>query len=186
MKHLSLRQIQTVASSLISPTGRDVPPGVEETTSSRALVPLRRSGHGLSTLASISTRWLRPLDQARRHLVSAGFVEDVLRPVGSGFVQALLLHALLPSTVQAPASPRGTLGTWLQGQLARRAASNQGEPASNAQVQPPARSHPPADAAQWRYLHVEVHTWTTGDATDAMTVDIVAVQSVTHDTARTK
>ncbi len=185
MKHLSLRQMQTAASSLVSPTNRDVPSGAQETTTSRALVPVRRSGQDLAPLPSARPRWLRPLDQARRQLASAGFVEDVLRPVGSGFVQALLLHALQPGTPQAPASPRGTLGTWLQGQLAHRAVSNQGEPASNAQAQPPVISVQTADATQWRYLHVEVHTWTTGASTDAMTVDIVAVQSVTHDTPRT-
>ncbi len=185
MKHLSRRQIQTAASSLVSPTNRDVPSGVQETTSLRALVPVHRSGYGLSTLASVRPRWLRPLDQARRQLSSAGFVEDVLRPVGSGFFQALLLHALQPGAPQAPASPQRPLRTWTQGQLARRAASSQSELASNAQVQPPASSLPPVDATQWRYLHVEVHTWTTGNAADAVTVDIVAVQSVTHGIPRT-
>jgi hypothetical protein len=186
MKHLSLRQIQTAASSLVSPTNRDVPSGAQETTSSRALAPVHRSGHELSTLAGIRPGWLRTLDQARRQLASAGLVEDVLRPAGSGFVQALLLHALQPSATQAPASPQRPLRTWMQGQLARRAASNQGEPASNAQVQPPAASLPPAVTAQWRYLHVEVHAWATGNAMDAVTVDIVTVQSVTYDIPRTK
>jgi hypothetical protein len=146
---------------------------------------VHRSGHGLSTLASVRPRWLRPLDQARRQLAAAGLVEDVLRPVGSGFLQALLLHALQPGTPQAPASPQRPLRTWTQGQLTRRAASSQGEPASKPQVQPPASSLPPADATQWRYLHVEVHTWTTGEPAGAVTVDIVAVQSVTHDIPRT-
>ncbi len=185
MKHLSLRQLQAVASSLVSPTDRDVSPGAEESTNSSALVPLRTSEHGLSTLARSRPRWLRPLDQARRQLATSGLVEDVLRPVGSGFVQALLLHALQPGAPQAPASPQRPLRTWTQGQLARRAASSQSELASNAQVQPPASSLPPVDATQWRYLHVEVHTWTTGNAADAVTVDIVAVQSVTHGIPRT-
>lgn len=177
MKHLSLRQIQTVASSRVSPTDRDVSPGAEETTRSRALVSLRRSEHGLSTLASIRPRWLRPLDQARRQLASAGFVEDVLRPVGSGFVQALLLHALQPGAAQTPATPQRPLRTWIRGQLAHRATSNQ-EPTRTAQAQLPARSLRPADTAQWRYLHIEVHAWATGESTDAV---FVAVQSVTDD-----
>lgn len=185
MKHLSLRQIQTVASSLVSPTARDVPPRTEETTSSSALVPLHHSGHGLSTLARIRPRWLRPLDQARRQLASTGFVEDVLRPVGRGFVQALLIHALQPGAAQPPAGPQRPLRTWTQGQLTRRAASRQGEPASIAPAQPLVNSLQPADPAQWRYLHIEVHTWTTGESTGAVTVDIVAVQSVTHDIPRT-
>jgi hypothetical protein len=181
MKHLPRRQIQTAASSLVSPTNRDVPSGAQETTSSRALVPVHRSGHGLSTLASVRPRWLRTLDQARRQLVSAGFVEDVLRPAGSGFVQALLLHVLQPGAPQAPASPQQPLRAWIHGHRARKTASNQGEPAGNAQ----ASTLPPADAAQWRYLHVEIHTWTTGEPAGAMTVDIAAVQSVTHDIPRT-
>jgi hypothetical protein len=177
--------MQTVASSLVSPTGREVPPNAGEVTTSRAMIPMRRSDHGLSAQANVRPQWLRPLDQARRQLVSAGFVEDVLRPIGSGFVQALLLHALQASTAQAPASPQPPLRTWIQGQRARRAASNQGEPANNARVQPPVNSLSPAGATQWRYLHVEVHTWTTGEPTGAVTVDIVAVQSVTHDFTRT-
>jgi hypothetical protein len=63
--------------------------------------------------------------------------------------------------------------------------SSQGKPASIAQAQPPVNSLQTADAVQWRYLHIEVHTWTTGASTDAMTVDIVAVQSVTYDIPRT-
>jgi hypothetical protein len=149
------------------------------------MVPLHRSDPGLLAQAGVRPQWLRPLDLARHQLVSAGFVEEVLRPIGSGFVQALLLHALQPGTVQAPASPRRPLGTWIQGQLARKMASNQGETASNAQAQPPVISVQTADAAQWRYLHVEVHTWTIGEPAGAMMVDIVAVQSVTHDTPRT-
>lgn len=123
------------------------------------------------------------LTQARR-LISPDFVENVVRPVGSGFVQALLTHALQLGPAQAPPSPQRPLRTWAQRLLAERSASQQDQPAPNLPDQLPAANLPPVEAVQWRYLHVEVHTWTASGSTSAMTVDIVAAHSVTNDLIR--
>ena len=120
------------------------------------------------------------LAQARR-LISSGFVENVLRPVGSGLVQALLTHALQPGPAQMQPSLQRPLRAWAQRHLAARTAPPQDQPAPSLPDQLPAANLQPANAPQWRYLRIEVHSWTSGDGTSAMAVDIVAVQSETND-----
>jgi hypothetical protein len=114
------------------------------------------------------------LAQARR-LISPDFVENVLRPVGSGLVQALLTHALQPGPAQIQPSPQRPLRAWAQHHLAARTAPQQDRPAPSLPDQPPAAN------LRWRYLRVEVHTWASSDGTSAMAVDIVDVQSETKD-----
>lgn len=110
-----------------------------------------------------------------RGMISPDFVENVLRPVVSGLVQALLTHALQPGPAQMPPSPQRPLRAWARRHLPARIAPQQEQPAPRLPDQLPAAN------LQWRYLRVEVRTWTGGDGTCATAVDIVAVQSVTSD-----
>jgi hypothetical protein len=171
MKAISFAQLRSIAVSVMpgkAPIAQHDVAGAETT---RALIPA-------------PPRVPAPLAQARR-LISPDFFENVLRPVGSGFVQALLTHALQPGPAQMQPNPHRPLRAWAQRNLVARTAPQQDQPAPSLPDQRPAANPSPADVAQWRYLHVEVHIWTAGARTSTMTVDIVAVQSVTNDIIQT-
>lgn len=73
---------------------------------------------GLLTAAGFSHEALLRFGQVQRRQIILDFVENVLRPAGSGFVEALLTHFVEQSVALAQITPQRSMQAWSQRQLA--------------------------------------------------------------------
>jgi hypothetical protein len=74
---------------------------------------------GLLTAAGFSHEALLRFDQVQRRQIMVDFVENVLRPAGSSFVEALLTHFVEQSVALAQITPQRSMQAWSQRQLAQ-------------------------------------------------------------------
>lgn len=129
---------------------------------------------GLLTAAGFSHEALLHCDQARRRQIMVDFVENVLRPAGSGFVEAFLAHFVEQSTALAQITPQRSMQAWSQRQLAQCVVSELYVSGRTFQWLHRGSTRWQAGATLWDCMVVEALAWTVEGRPRILIFDLLA------------
>jgi hypothetical protein len=118
---------------------------------------------GLLTAAGFSREVLLPLDQTQRRQIMADFVENVLQPAGSGFVETLLADFVEQSVRMAQITPQRTMQAWSQRQLAQCVVAELSLAGRMFQWLQRGQNRWRAGKTLWDCTHVEALAWIAGN-----------------------